>query len=329
MALATDFLEDVGPKKLGWYFNVYLIRLWEEPDKNNEKKINIIEMVIQDIKGTRVQGSIPDSLFKQWRDVVSEVVGKQEPREVLTSKGIKTKRMTITINDIDNYKINCVLFGDAVDKILPHFEDGRVEPVIIVCQYFKASRLNERTSVQSYFQILKLRINPDLAEVQEFRDRLLGDNPSTTVSINQISSGSSVRYIDELKQGKATVKTIGEVAKFTKKCDPVHQNDDNKYECKECHHIDDRAILRKLGNSDDGGNKTKPGGLPTRTLRCLSQQRLLLTLCLEFVSKRFSSLWVVHEILLPNQFDGISSRAQSSCMKSVLRGILSFLAKSS
>ncbi|MED6157207.1 hypothetical protein PIB30_021200 [Stylosanthes scabra] len=62
MALATDFLEDVGPKKLGWCFNVYLIRLREEPDKNNEEKINSIDMVIQDIKG-----SIPDSLFKQWR----------------------------------------------------------------------------------------------------------------------------------------------------------------------------------------------------------------------------------------------------------------------
>ncbi|MED6107658.1 hypothetical protein PIB30_016101 [Stylosanthes scabra] len=24
----------------------------------------------------------------------------------------------------------------------------------------------------------------------------------------------------------------------------LHQNDDNQYECKECHHIDDRAILR-------------------------------------------------------------------------------------
>ncbi|MED6181639.1 hypothetical protein PIB30_021063 [Stylosanthes scabra] len=65
MALATDFLQDVGPKKLGWCFNVYLIQLWEEPDKNNEEKINSID--IQDIKGTRVQGSIPDSLFKQWR----------------------------------------------------------------------------------------------------------------------------------------------------------------------------------------------------------------------------------------------------------------------
>ncbi|MED6132106.1 hypothetical protein PIB30_016137 [Stylosanthes scabra] len=50
MALTMDFLEDVDPKKLGWCFNVYLIRLWEEPDKNNEEKINSIDMVIQDIK---------------------------------------------------------------------------------------------------------------------------------------------------------------------------------------------------------------------------------------------------------------------------------------
>ncbi|MED6218701.1 hypothetical protein PIB30_028904 [Stylosanthes scabra] len=72
MALATDFLEDVGSKKLDWCFNVYLIRFWEEPDKNNEEKINSIDMVIQDIKSTRVQGSIPDSLFKQWRGKLEE-----------------------------------------------------------------------------------------------------------------------------------------------------------------------------------------------------------------------------------------------------------------
>ncbi|MED6192089.1 hypothetical protein PIB30_006914 [Stylosanthes scabra] len=127
MALTTDFLEDVGAKKFGWCFNVYLIRLWEEPDKNNEEKINSIDMVIQDIKGTRVQGSIPDSLFKQWR-------GK-----------------------LEEFKI------------------------------------------------------------------LLGDNPSTIVHIGQISSGSSVRYVDEIKRGKSIVKTIEEVAKSTEKCGMLAQ----------------------------------------------------------------------------------------------------------
>ncbi|MED6150772.1 hypothetical protein PIB30_075739 [Stylosanthes scabra] len=49
-------------------------------------------------------------------------------------------------------------------------------------------------------------------------DSLLGDNPSTTVLISQISSASSVRYVDEPKRGKSTVKTIEKVAKSTEKC---------------------------------------------------------------------------------------------------------------
>ncbi|MED6199652.1 hypothetical protein PIB30_077898 [Stylosanthes scabra] len=166
MALATDIFEDVGPKKLGWYFNVYLIRLWEEPDKINEKETNSINMVIQDVKDIQVQGPISKYLIKQWRDkfkefkiytmsnfivadtrpraqnfckkttvqpvevpyfelrpfvmkdipdllhaesvdsydganIVSKVVGKQEYREVVTSKGIKTKRIADTIKDIE------------------------------------------------------------------------------------------------------------------------------------------------------------------------------------------------------------------------------------
>ncbi|MED6203532.1 hypothetical protein PIB30_000620 [Stylosanthes scabra] len=98
MALATDFLEDFGSKKLGWCFNVYLIWLWEVPDKNNEER----------------------SIVLIWSS-----------------------------------------------KIF----------------------------------------------------RLLVDNPSTIVRIGQISSGSSVRYVDEIKRGKSTVKTIEEVAKSTEKCD--------------------------------------------------------------------------------------------------------------
>ncbi|MED6126341.1 hypothetical protein PIB30_077529, partial [Stylosanthes scabra] len=43
----------------------------------------------------------------------------------------------------------------------------------------------------------------------------LRDNPSTIVRISQISFGSSIRYVDELKRGKAAIKTIEEVAKST------------------------------------------------------------------------------------------------------------------
>ncbi|MED6196860.1 hypothetical protein PIB30_051242 [Stylosanthes scabra] len=72
MTLVTDFFEDVDPKKLGWCFNVYLIRLWEELDKINEEETNSIDMVIQDVKGIRVQKSIPKYLIKHWRDRLKE-----------------------------------------------------------------------------------------------------------------------------------------------------------------------------------------------------------------------------------------------------------------
>ncbi|MED6107659.1 hypothetical protein PIB30_016102 [Stylosanthes scabra] len=117
MALATDFLEDVSPKKLDWCFNVYLIRFWEEPDKNNEEKINSIDMVIQDIKGTRVQGSIPDSLFKEWMGKLEEfkiyaminfIVADTRPRTcVATCKWILTfcKKTTIKCVEVRFFEL--------------------------------------------------------------------------------------------------------------------------------------------------------------------------------------------------------------------------------
>ncbi|RYR18157.1 hypothetical protein Ahy_B03g062788 [Arachis hypogaea] len=175
------------------------------PNRFNDKEINGIEMVLQDIKGGRIRASIPKPLFKKWRgnilefsmyvmsnfivvdkkekirittnrwtinfsqkttvllvphpsfpleafsfkpimellqadkiddsiltDVIGEVVEKEDPRELITSKGRETKRLAILIKDLENNSIGCVLSGDMVDQILPYPEGERVEPLIVI-----------------------------------------------------------------------------------------------------------------------------------------------------------------------------------------------------
>ncbi|XLR20906.1 hypothetical protein S83_048818 [Arachis hypogaea] len=207
----------------------------------------------------------------QLVDIMGEVVGKEDPRELITSKGKETKRLAILVEDLDNYRIGCVLFGDMVDQILPYLDDGRVEPLIVVLQFFRPSRWNEKTSVQSHFDISKLRINPDLDEVRDFRDRRLAATPSNLVRISQVNTNNSHSGADELKRGDVTVNTIEEALNSTqegplwiagtvvainsgkddwfykscRKCPKkVETPIGNRYECGKCGHTHGSASLR-------------------------------------------------------------------------------------
>ncbi|XP_016196227.1 uncharacterized protein LOC107637311 [Arachis ipaensis] len=344
MAEICDMLMDVNPRKLQWTFKVYVVHLWEVPNKFNKNEINGMEMLLQDMKGGRIQASIPKPLVKKWRgsilefnmyvmsnfivvdkkekirttrnrwtinfsqrttvipvshpsfplkafsfkpipellaaeklddslliDVIGEVVGKEDPRELITSKGKETKRLAVLIEDLENNSIGCVLFGDMVDQILPYLKEERVEPLIVIAQCFKPSRWNEKTSVQSHFDYSKLRINADLEEVRVFRDRRLSGKPANSARISQVSSHGPRSGAEELRRGEAIVKTIEEVLNSTqegpvwiagtivsinsdkddwfykscRKCPKkVETPIGNRYECGKCGHTHGAASVR-------------------------------------------------------------------------------------
>nr|XP_025621400.1 uncharacterized protein LOC112712679 [Arachis hypogaea] len=204
-------------------------------------------------------------------DVIGEVVGKEDPRELITSKGRETKRLAVILEDLENNSIGCVLFGDMVDQILPYLEEGRVEPLIVIAQFFKPSRWNGKTSVQSHFDVSKLRINPDLDEVKDFRNRRLSEKPSNSTRISQVTSHGPRSGADEIKNGDVVVKTIEEALsssqegpiwiagtivsinagkddwfyKSCRKCPKkVETPIGNRYECGKCGHTHASASLR-------------------------------------------------------------------------------------
>ncbi|XLS64880.1 hypothetical protein HN51_024854 [Arachis hypogaea] len=336
MSEGYDMLMNVNAKKLEWKFQVYVVRIWENPNMYNQKEVNSIEMVLQDIKGERIQASINKGLFKKWRgffeefkiytmsnfivvdkmekikttrnrtvvvrvenlsfslepfclkpipellaaeklddsqllDIIGEVVGKEDPRDIITSKGKETKRMVVVIVDLDNNNLDCVLFGDMVDQIVPHLENGRVEPLIVMLQFFKPSRWNDKVSVQSHFDVSKIHVNPDMKEVHDFRKSLLGSVTSNSVRISQVSGHGVQSGAAELKRGGVVVKsiedalnsikegpiwTVGTIVsinagnndwfyKSCRKClKKVETPIGNRYECSKCGHTHGSASLR-------------------------------------------------------------------------------------
>ncbi|QHO40619.1 Replication protein A 70 kDa DNA-binding subunit A [Arachis hypogaea] len=204
-------------------------------------------------------------------DIIGEVVGKEDPRDLVTSKGVETKRLAIILQDLDNNKISCALFGKMVDELLPHLHDGRVEPLIVVLQYFKPNRWNGKTSVQSHFYVSKLHINDGLKEVVGFRNRLLSGVAASSSRISQVSSQGGWSGADEINQGAVLVKTIEQALNvkeegpiwicasivslnvgkddwFYKSCRKCPKKVDtpigNRYECTRCGHTHGCASLR-------------------------------------------------------------------------------------
>ncbi|MED6128530.1 hypothetical protein PIB30_098761, partial [Stylosanthes scabra] len=100
--------------------------------------------------------------------------------------------MAVVLEDIGSNKICCVLFGDLVDQIVPVLSQESVEPVIVVLQYFKATRWDEKTSIQSNFDVSGLHINPDLKVVDEFRTIILTGENSNGVRITPMEYQSAV-----------------------------------------------------------------------------------------------------------------------------------------
>ncbi|MED6146560.1 hypothetical protein PIB30_035562 [Stylosanthes scabra] len=98
-------------------------------------------------------------------DLVAEVVGKEDLRELVTQTGKETKRMAINLQDLEKNTIRCTLFGTCVDDLAPLMEQERSEPLIVVLHFFRVNRWDGRTSVQSHFDISKVIVDANLKEV--------------------------------------------------------------------------------------------------------------------------------------------------------------------
>ncbi|XP_052116526.1 uncharacterized protein LOC127746653 [Arachis duranensis] len=185
-------------------------------------------------------------------DIIGEVVRKEDPRELVTSKGIETKRLIVIVEDLEKNRLSCTLFSETVDQILPHLDEDRLEPLIVILQYFKATRWNGKTSVQSHFELSKVHVNPKLKEVISFKKSLMSGFESTSMRISHQSTQSSWVGTDELNNGTAIVKTIEEVLKSVEEGPTwiagtivsINVGKDDWYECAKCGHTHGCAALR-------------------------------------------------------------------------------------
>ncbi|XP_016185843.1 uncharacterized protein LOC107627526 [Arachis ipaensis] len=154
-----------------------------------------------------------------------------------------------------NNRIGCAMFDHMVDQILPHLEEDRVEPLIVVLQLIKATRWNGKSSVQSRFNVSQLHVDPGLKEIVGFRNMFLGGATSSFVRISQVSSHGPWSGVEELTQEEGPTWMVGTIISinvskndwFYKSCRKCPKKVDtrvgNRYECGKCGHTHGCAAL--------------------------------------------------------------------------------------
>ncbi|MED6206855.1 hypothetical protein PIB30_030519 [Stylosanthes scabra] len=130
-------------------------------------------------------------------DVMGEVVGKEEPREVVTSKGVHVKRMIIVLEDLGSNRLCCVLFGNLVDQMLPYLNEESFDLLLLCCSILKC--------------LAGMWINPELSVVDDFRSILLNGETSNGIRITQVPSQSVVSATQELKKGNVLLRSIEDI----------------------------------------------------------------------------------------------------------------------
>ncbi|XLR23530.1 hypothetical protein S83_051430, partial [Arachis hypogaea] len=219
--------------------------------------------------GGRIQASIPKPLLKKWRGKIVEFKMYIMTHFIVVDKKEKIK----TTNNRWSLSFSHRTTVQPVSKPSYPLEAFSFKPIpeLLAADKLEDSVLIGKTSMQSHFDISKLRINPDLDEVKDFRNRRLSGKPSNSTRISQVTLHGLRSSADEIKNGDVVVKTIEEALsssqegpiwiagtivsinvgkddwfyKSCRKCPKkVETPIGNRYECGKCGHTHASASLR-------------------------------------------------------------------------------------
>ncbi|XLT91556.1 hypothetical protein HN873_013231 [Arachis hypogaea] len=141
LARTMDLIADINATKLSWSLVMGVVRLYDFPSQWNENEVFSLEMVLQDVKGDRIQATISKPTletevilqpietfaFNPFKfhpftelesngasdenllfDYIGEVVEKEEARGIITCTGHQSKRITLQLEDLE-YRLQIIV----------------------------------------------------------------------------------------------------------------------------------------------------------------------------------------------------------------------------
>ncbi|XP_057730331.1 replication protein A 70 kDa DNA-binding subunit B-like [Arachis stenosperma] len=197
---------------------VGVVRLYELCSQSNPADVYSLEMVLQDEQGDRIHCSIPKGnivVFKTLIHFIGQVVGKENAQDMVTKSGQQSKCIALYLEDLEQNRMKCTLYGESVDKVISFMDKPENEPVILVAQLFKPHFYLNEVSVQNSLYASRVFFNPDIPDVVSFKNSLMKQGERASQPISHIDRQPQYSVSHELSAGAFPVKTIEEILNMT------------------------------------------------------------------------------------------------------------------
>ncbi|AES63146.1 DUF223 domain protein [Medicago truncatula] len=131
-------------------------------------------------------------------DVIGHVIERGDIRETEKDRR-KSRVIDLTLEDLENNRLHCSLWGEHGDKIVTFFGNHDNDtPTILILQFCKTRVYLGAMGVVNAFNGTKLILNGDLPDVAAYMTRMKNASIQFTRSVSQISTNSSASLSDDL-----------------------------------------------------------------------------------------------------------------------------------
>ncbi|CAN7080160.1 unnamed protein product [Brassica oleracea var. botrytis] len=118
---------------------------------------------------------------KVFVDVIGEIVGPCDLKEI-TVRNAPCKILNLQLKDCGDSIINCVFWEKYAEDIHSNVQSFFGGAIVLLCSLMRINIYNGKLTIQSGKASTKLFINSDIAEINEFNEKMSKDVMSTTSS---------------------------------------------------------------------------------------------------------------------------------------------------
>ncbi|RHN77818.1 putative nucleic acid-binding protein [Medicago truncatula] len=148
--------------------------------------------------------------------VIGHVIERGDIRETEKDRR-KSRVIDLTLEDLENNRLHCSLWGEHGDKIVTFFGNHDNDtPTILILQFCKTRVYLGAMGVVNAFNGTKLILNGDLPDVAAYMTRMKNASIQFTRSVSQISTNSSASLSDDLlNTNRMTIESMIESTEVT------------------------------------------------------------------------------------------------------------------
>ncbi|KAJ1388352.1 Nucleic acid-binding, OB-fold [Sesbania bispinosa] len=234
MASRYDLICNVngGSEHKIWRIKVRVIRLWRSSyfkDNNNKP---MIELVVLDEQGGRIQCTVKSIHVYLFENSINE--GNVYMLENL-SVALNSGKYKPTMHEFRMFfkrdtsysgrrffhsplwgglKLRCTLWEDYAFMFLKHLEDHPSESYVVVLQFAKMKNFKGSVGVSNTTYNSKLFINANIPEIEDFQMRLKSSDSQQGIQFSQLSDHASLTLEEEFLE-RGVYKSIADLKEVT------------------------------------------------------------------------------------------------------------------